>query len=53
MSTQDKIQQLMEDRGWSYEEDEPALKFNRNGAEIGREGDEEWEACLAIVRSIL
>lgn len=53
MSTQDKIQQLMEDRGWTYEEDEPALKFAANGAEIAREGDAEWEADLAIVRSIM
>lgn len=53
MSTQDKIQQLMEDRGWVYEEDEPALKFASNGAEIAREGDLEWERDLQIVRSIL
>ena len=55
MSVQDKIRVLMEDRGWVFDEDdeEPAAKYASNGAEIAREGDDEWKHDMDEVKAIL
>lgn len=50
----DKEQVLMEDRGWTFDDDdEPAIKYDGSGREIARQGDTEWEMDLSIIRSIM
>ena len=54
MSRADKEKQMMEDRGWQYDDDgEPAIKVDRGGNEMGREGDAVWDADLQEVRDLL
>lgn len=53
MSRQDKERVMMEDRGWEFDDDEPALKYDSRGTEVGREGDAIWNADLEEVRSLL
>jgi hypothetical protein len=44
----------MEDRGWVWDEDdEPAVKYASNGAEIAREGDDVWKHDYEEVLSVL
>lgn len=49
----DREQIMMEDRNWTFDDEEPAIKFDRSGNEIGREDDEVWAHDLAEVRSLL
>lgn len=54
MPRADKIRMLMEDRGWVWDEDdEPAIKYDRNGMEMAREGDEVWKHDYEEAVSIL
>ena len=50
----EKEQILMEDRGWTFDDDdEPAIKYDGSGREVARENDPEWQSDLSIIRSIM